>query len=63
MVPWNSLSDEEIADVITYVRTEWGNKASEVTAEQVRVVREKLKAQGRTTTWTPDELLKISPAD
>jgi hypothetical protein len=49
--------------VITYVRTEWGNKASEVTAEQVRVVREKLKAQGRTTTWTPDELLKISPAD
>jgi hypothetical protein len=63
MVAWNTLSDQEIADVITYVRQEWGNKASPVTPEQVAAVRAKLKAQGRTTTWTPDELLKISPAD
>jgi mono/diheme cytochrome c family protein len=61
MTAWNSLSDEEIAYVITYVRQAWGNKGSEVTAEQVRTVREKLK--GRTVSWTPDELLKISPAD
>jgi mono/diheme cytochrome c family protein len=65
MIAWNSLSDEEIAAVITYVRSEWGNKAPEVTPEQVAAVRAKLKAQGRTPNnpFTPDELLKISPAD
>jgi mono/diheme cytochrome c family protein len=65
MVAWNTLTDEQIADVISYVRSEWGNKASEVTPEQVAAVRAKLKAQGRTpnSPFTPDELLKISPAD
>jgi mono/diheme cytochrome c family protein len=63
MVAWNTLSDEEIADVITYVRQGWGNKASPVTPEQVAAVRAKLKAQGRTSSYTPDELMKISPAD
>ncbi len=64
MVPWkDALSDEEIAAVLTYVRQnpEWGNKAAAVTAERVKQVRDKTK--GRTQPWTPEELLKISPAD
>ncbi len=64
MVPWKDvLTDEEIAAVITYVRgqKEWGNKASEVTPERVKAVREKEKA--RTQSWTAEELKKINPAD
>lgn len=34
-----TYSDEEIAAVATYIRQEWGNAASPVTAEQVAAVR------------------------
>lgn len=33
------LKDQEIADVLTYVRNSFGNKASAVTAGEVKVVR------------------------
>lgn len=33
------LSDQEIADVVTFVRTSWGNNATPVTAEEVAKVR------------------------
>ncbi|NNG14951.1 MAG: cytochrome c [Gemmatimonadales bacterium] len=40
MTPWGSqLSDEDVANVLTYVRSSWGNSAAEVTAEQVAAVR------------------------
>ena len=64
MVPWReSLNDEEIAAVLTYVRQnpEWGNKAPEVKPERVKEVREKTKS--RNQPYSPEELLKISPAD
>lgn len=34
-----SLSDEDLAAVLTYIRQSWGNKASDVTPEQVKAVR------------------------
>jgi mono/diheme cytochrome c family protein len=34
------LSDRQIADVLTYVRSTWGNKASAVTEEQVKALRD-----------------------
>jgi mono/diheme cytochrome c family protein len=34
------LSDQEIADVATYIRNSWGNSASAVTAAQVAKARE-----------------------
>jgi mono/diheme cytochrome c family protein len=37
------LSDQEIADVATYVRNSWGNRAPPVTAKQVHSLRSKLK--------------------
>lgn len=33
------LSDQEIADVLTYVRNSFGNKASAVNSTQVKVIR------------------------
>ena len=34
-----SLKDQEIADVLTYVRNSFGNKASEISADQVKALR------------------------
>src|SRR5436305_1799805 len=43
MQPWDkTLTDQKIADVMTYERSEWGNKASPVTAEQIAALRKEL---------------------
>jgi len=39
MTPHNFLSDEEIAGVLTYVRSNFGNNSSAVTVEEVQTVR------------------------
>ncbi len=41
MPPHNFLKDQEIADVLTYVRNNFGNKASVVTAAEVKAIRAK----------------------
>ena len=51
-----SLKDDQIANVLTYVRQEWGNSASEVTAATVARVRGESGARGP---HTAAELLKI----
>ena len=61
MVPWNSLSDDDIAAVLTYVRSEWGNNAPAVTPEQVHAVREKVASHP--LPFSPDEIMKISPSE
>ena len=64
MVPWrDALTDEEIAAVLSYIRQnpEWGNKAPEVKPERVKEVREKTK--GRNQPYSPEDLLKIPPAE
>lgn len=48
------MSDEEIAALLTYVRSQWGNTGGPVTAEEVARVRESVK--DRTTPWTAAEL-------
>ena len=43
MQPWDKiLNDQKIADVLTYERSEWGNTASPVTAEQIAALRKEL---------------------
>src|SRR5436305_3228870 len=43
MQPWDkTLTDQKIADVMTYERSEWGNTASPVTAEQIAALRKEL---------------------
>jgi len=39
MAPHNFMSDQEIADVLTYVRNSFGNKASAVSVTEVKAVR------------------------
>jgi nitrite reductase (NO-forming) len=39
MVPLNSLSDDDIANVLTYVRNSFGNSGDAVVGEQVRRIR------------------------
>jgi mono/diheme cytochrome c family protein len=39
MAPHDFLSDQEVADVLTYVRNSFGNKASPVTSAEVKTVR------------------------
>ncbi len=39
MPPLNYLSDQQIADVLTYVRNNFGNKASAISPAQVKAVR------------------------
>lgn len=63
MVPWNMMSDDDIAAVITYVRgnKDWGNNAPPVTADQVKSVRGKVTSHP--LPFSPDEMMNISPSD
>ncbi len=49
------LSDGEIAAVLTYIRSQWGNKADAVTEEMVKKVREATKI--KVTPYNGDEEL------
>ena len=41
MAPHNFLDDQQIADVLTFVRQSFGNDASAIEAEEVAAVRKK----------------------
>lgn len=57
MPPWKSfLDDEQMSAVLTYVRSSWGNEASEVTSEEVAIVR--AATEDRREPWTEAELLE-----
>lgn len=43
MASHKHLSDQQIADVLTYIRTNFGNKACAVTAQEVAAVRKPKK--------------------
>jgi mono/diheme cytochrome c family protein len=58
MTPWASmLNDEDLAATLTYARSQWGNRATPITAAQVRAVRARFAS--RTTPWTVAELKAI----
>ena len=52
------LSDEEVAQVITYIRKAWGNNASAVTTEQVAAVSKETAGRAGAL-WTVEELMKV----
>jgi len=61
MQPWDkTLTDQKIADVLTYERTEWGNTASPVTAEQIAALRKELASHPES--YTEHDLMAV-PAD
>lgn len=53
------LSDEQIADVLTYIRRAWGNTGSPITAVEVRETRQGNVHDG---VWTEEELSKLLQA-
>jgi mono/diheme cytochrome c family protein len=57
MPPWKQLKDDQIASILTYIRSEWGNNAPAITAEFVAKIREETGA--RTEPWTQAELKAI----
>jgi mono/diheme cytochrome c family protein len=61
MQPWEkTLTDEKIADVLTYVRQEWGNTGGPVSKEGIAALRKELA--GRTESWVEADVLAV-PAD
>ena len=54
MPPWRTLSDAEIAAVLTHVRSSFGNTAAAVTADEV--ARERAATSSRTTPLTARDI-------
>ena len=58
MPPQGTMSDAELAAVLTYVRNTWGNKGTMVTKEMVAKVREKVAAH--VGPWTGGDLQEFA---
>jgi mono/diheme cytochrome c family protein len=58
MPSWASFTDAEIAATLTYVRSQWGNAASVVTAEQVAAERRALAGRTRALTGAEIEAMR-----
>jgi mono/diheme cytochrome c family protein/glucose/arabinose dehydrogenase len=62
MTPFEGLlKDDEVAAVLTYVRNSFGNKASVIAPEKVKLVREATKS--KSGFYSADELLKDHPLE
>ncbi len=55
------LNDQEIADVLTYVRNSFTNEANPISAAKVKEIRESIK--DKKGFYSPDELLKEHPLE
>jgi mono/diheme cytochrome c family protein len=60
MVPMSSYSDAELANVLTFIRNSFGNRAPAV--DSGAVAAERAASAGRTNYWTSDELAARLPA-
>jgi len=61
MQPWEkTLTDQKIADVLTYIRSAWGNNAPPISAEQIAGLRKELA--GHPSSWHEADLQAV-PAD
>ena len=62
MQPWDkTLTDKQIADVMTYERSEWGNSASPVTPEQIAAFRKELASHPES--FVEHEILAVPNED
>ena len=57
MPPLNILSDQDIANLLTYIRRDWGHTASPVSGDFVAKIR--AQTGQRESAWTEPELLRI----
>ncbi|MEO9063543.1 MAG: cytochrome c [Burkholderiaceae bacterium] len=56
MPAWKAMSDNELAAVMTYIRSEWGNQAAAIKPDSVKAQREATKT--RTESFKGEEELK-----
>lgn len=61
MPAWNTLKDEQVAAILTYIRQAWGNSASPITKEQIAAARK--ESEAHTEAYTEAELLKMPEGD
>jgi mono/diheme cytochrome c family protein len=62
MQPWEAqYTDQQLAAILSYVRSDWGNNAPEISPEAVKAMRDELKS--RKDQWTLAELMQIPPKD
>ena len=57
MVPWKQLSDEQIADILTYIRSDWGNNAPPITPDFVAQIRK--ETASATDSYTQEQLMAM----
>jgi len=57
MPPLSTLSNDQVAAALTYIRREWNNDAEPVTPRSVSTLR--IQTQGRMLPWTEDELKNL----
>jgi len=60
MPQWKQLSDDQIAAVLTYIRSEWGNKSDAIDPASVAALRKEHSAQSEA--WTQAQLMAMPPA-
>src|SRR6201984_673584 len=62
MQAWEGqYSDQQLASILTYVRSDWGNNAPPITADMVKQMRDQFKDRKEQSTWPDVE--KIPPQD
>jgi mono/diheme cytochrome c family protein len=58
MQPWEAqYSDQQLASILTYVRSDWGNNGAPITADMVKQVRDEVK--DRKDQWSWAEIQKL----
>jgi putative membrane-bound dehydrogenase-like protein len=60
MPAMGTLDDQQLADILTYIRRAWGHQAGPVAPETVAQIR--AASSGRTAPWTRDELSALGSA-
>lgn len=60
MPSFSVMGNNDLAAIMTYIRREWGHKASMVSAQTVGNVR--FRSQGKITPWKPKELTDLDLA-
>ena len=57
MPQWKQLTDDQIADILTYIRSDWGNNAPAIDTSFVTLMRKESVAQS--DPWTQPELMAM----
>ena len=59
MPQWKQLTDDQIAAILTYIRSDWGNKGDAIDPAFVATIRKEQAAQNEG--WTQAQLMAIAP--